>query len=409
MKKNFNIIISGGGTGGHVFPAISIAQALKEMAPGSNILFVGARGKLEMEKVPAAGFDIVGLPVMGFQRRLTYKNVLFFYYLFVSMIRSFFLVKRFKPDLVLGVGGYASGPVLRMAGWFNIPVAIQEQNSYAGITNRLLAKKAHKIFVAYEGMEKYFPAGKIFFTGNPVRMDLIQTSGKDKKQEALHYFRLNPGRKTILALGGSLGARTINESIQAHFDTLLENEIQVIWQSGKLYYQEIRTWFSGLSGHEAEANHSGIESEPRQKNDHPGSDKNGPKTDESHAPVRIFDFISRMDLAYAAADLIISRAGAGTISELCLVGKPVVLVPSPNVAEDHQTHNAKAIENIGGGILVRDQEAREKLVADAIALVEDEEKCNRFAKNITKLGMPDSSKMIAGEILKIYPGKHSEP
>lgn len=359
------IIISGGGTGGHVFPAISIGQALLDIHPDCELLFVGARGKLEMQKVPAAGFNIIGLPVTGFQRRLTYRNALFFWYLLVSMIKSRAILKKFKPDAVVGVGGYASGPVLRMAAWRNIPVLIQEQNSYAGITNRLMAGKAAKICVAYHGMEKYFPADRIVFTGNPVRKDILDL--KDKNREAMEFFDLDKEKKVLLVLGGSLGARTINESIMMHLDKLLASNIQLIWQTGKGYYRQIREVTKAKSA-----------------------------TD-----LKIMDFISRMDHAYAAADVIVSRAGAGTISELCLVAKPVVLVPSPNVAEDHQTHNARALKEINGGELVTDGEAGEKLVDTILSLIRDEARCRQFSGNIRKLAMPEASEDIAREIIRM--------
>jgi UDP-N-acetylglucosamine--N-acetylmuramyl-(pentapeptide) pyrophosphoryl-undecaprenol N-acetylglucosamine transferase len=365
QKKNKNIIISGGGTGGHVFPAISIANAIKQIAPDSNILFVGALGKIEMDKVPAAGYQIIGLPVAGLQRRITYKNIVFIFKLIKSLRLSKKIIKDFQPDVVVGVGGYASGPVLYMANRKRIPTLVQEQNSYAGITNKLLAKKAQKIFVAYEGMEKYFPKEKIILTGNPIRQDLLGQMGS--KTEAAEHFNLNKDKKTVLVIGGSLGARTINQSIMAHMDTIGHSDIQLLWQTGKYYYKDAKA----------------VVEKSEYKN------------------IRVLDFIVRMDYAYSLADVIISRAGAGTISELCLVGKPVVLVPSPNVAEDHQTKNAMALVNKNAAIMVKDSTAETELVDRLLNLVHDKDKMIDLSKNIQRMALRDSAKIIAEEVLKL--------
>ncbi len=364
-KKNKNIIISGGGTGGHVFPAISIANAIKEIEPESNILFVGALGKIEMEKVPAAGYQIIGLPIAGLQRRITYKNIVFIFKLMRSLNRSKKIIKKFKPDVVVGVGGYASGPVLYMANRKNIPTLIQEQNSYAGITNKLLAKKAEKICVAYEGMEKYFPTEKIILTGNPIRQDLLDKMGS--KTDAAEHFKMDKDIKTVLVIGGSLGARTINQSIMADIDKIGQNDIQILWQTGKYYYEDAKAIV----------------------------EKSGYKN------IKVLDFIVRMDYAYSLADVIISRAGAGTISELCLVGKPVVLVPSPNVAEDHQTKNAIALVNKNAAVMVKDNNAKNQLVDLVLNLIYDNDEMHNLSGNIKGMALRDSAKIIAKEVLKL--------
>jgi UDP-N-acetylglucosamine--N-acetylmuramyl-(pentapeptide) pyrophosphoryl-undecaprenol N-acetylglucosamine transferase len=365
MNRSHKILISGGGTGGHVFPAISIANALKDMEQDTDILFVGADHKMEMQRVPAAGYKIVGLPVTGFQRRLSFKNVMFFYNLLVSMIRAKKIVDSFNPDVVVGVGGYASGPVVRAAASKGVPVLLQEQNSYAGVTNRILSKKADRICVAYDGMERYFPAEKILITGNPVRQDLHDISGK--KNEAIAWFGVKENRKVILVLGGSLGARSINESILKNIDRIIESGIEIIWQTG-------------INGYDAAREQLG-------------------KTDASC--VHIYDFITRMDLAYAVADLVISRAGAGTISELCLTGKPSILVPSPNVAEDHQTKNAMALVNRNAAVLVRDEESVSELVPKAVEIAGNNVRLEELKKNISEMAYPDSARQIAGEVLKL--------
>ncbi len=364
MSK-LKFIVSGGGTGGHIYPAISIANALKERYPDCEILFVGAEGKMEMEKVPAAGYEIVGLPIRGLQRSLSVENLKFVPRLLKSIRKAKKVIRDFQPDAVIGVGGYASGPLLRVAGKMGIPTLIQEQNSYAGITNKLLAKKAKKICVAYEGMERFFPAEKIVLTGNPVRNDLLDIA--DKRTDAIAFFGLHPNRKTILIIGGSLGARTINESVLNALNAVSQAEVQVIWQTGKYYYKKIKDELKGW--------------------DLPY--------------VKVHDFLSRMDLAYAAADLVISRAGAGTISELCLIEKPCLLVPSPNVSEDHQTKNAMALVNKNAAIMVRDVEAIKEMIPAALNLLNDKEKCEELAKNSKALAKPDAAKDIACEIEKI--------
>lgn len=365
-KKQLNkIIISGGGTGGHIFPAISIANALKALQPDMDILFVGALGRMEMEKVPAAGYKIIGLPISGFQRKLSLGNVKVIAQLLYSLMKARKVISDFKPDVAVGVGGYASGPLLRIASQKGIPTVIQEQNSYAGVTNKLLAKKAAKICVAYEGMERFFPAGKIIMTGNPVRQDLIKIAGK--RDEALEFFGLYKTKKTILILGGSLGARTVNDSIAAGLERLGKENFQVIWQTGPRYFEEMK-----------------------QKTDASGA-----------ANVKAMAFISRMDLAYAAADLVVSRAGAGTISELCLVEKASILVPSPNVAEDHQTKNALALTNKNAAILVKDADAKNTLVDTMIAYISNPDELQRLSTNIAKMAEHDSAKRIAQEILKL--------
>ena len=363
--KNKNIIISGGGTGGHIFPAISIANAIKEIEPETNILFVGALGKIEMDKVPAAGYEIIGLPVAGLQRKLTLKNISFIFKLISSLNKSKKIIKDFKPDVVVGVGGYASGPVLREANKKGVPTLIQEQNSYAGITNKLLAKKAKKICVAYENMERYFPKKKIILTGNPVRQDLLEKMGS--REEAINHFELKQEKKTILIIGGSLGARTINQSVIKDISKIGDSEYQLLWQTGKYYYEDAKKT----------------------------ADEAGYKN------IKVLDFIKRMDMAYAAADAIISRAGAGTISELSLVGKPVILVPSPNVAEDHQTKNAMALVDKEAAVMIKDIEAREKLIGTVLELIKNTEQTNKLSDNIKGLALNNSAKIIAEEVLKL--------
>jgi len=366
QKQNLKIIISGGGTGGHIFPAISIANELKHRLPDCEILFVGAEGKMEMEKVPAAGYKIIGLPVRGFQRKLTFQNISFFYKLFVSMIRAKKILNSFKPNIVVGVGGFASGPILKAATKMKIPTLIQEQNSYAGVTNKLLASKVNKICVAYENMERFFPKEKIVFTGNPVRQNLHDLSSK-KREEAVFHFGIQANQKTILVIGGSLGARTINYSISKGLSKIVENKFQLIWQTGKEYFEEAKNVAANF------------------------------KTDS----VKVVDFISRMDLAYAISDIVISRAGASTISELCMVKKPSILVPSPNVAEDHQTKNAMALFNNDAAMMIADSEAEEKLVNEAIRLLNDEFLINVYRENCAKMAVSNSSEKIVNEILSI--------
>jgi UDP-N-acetylglucosamine--N-acetylmuramyl-(pentapeptide) pyrophosphoryl-undecaprenol N-acetylglucosamine transferase len=364
-QRHKRIIISGGGTGGHIFPAISVANALRRIEPGIEILFVGAEGRMEMEKVPAAGYKITGLPVSGFQRKMTIKNLTVLFRLFKSLILAKQILKEFKPDVVVGVGGYASGPVLRQAGNMGIPTLIQEQNSYAGITNKLLAKKASRICVAYDNMEKYFPAEKIIKTGNPVRHTYDNL--ENLHSEALRFFGLKKEIPVILVLGGSLGAGTINRSLLNSVLKLKDSGCQWLWQTGKNYINNVMDIVKPLDA------------------------KN----------ISIHDFINRMDYAYAAADVIISRAGAGTISELCLVGKPVILVPSPNVAEDHQTRNALALTYHNAAILIRDKEAMKRLVNEALNLVSNKTERKSLSENITKMADRDADVRIANEILKV--------
>lgn len=364
------IIISGGGTGGHIFPAISIANAIRERWPDSDILFVGAQGRMEMERVPAAGYPIVGLPVAGLNRKNILKNFSVLAKLLKSMLQARKIIADFKPDIAVGVGGYASGPVLKAAAARKIPTLLQEQNSYAGVTNKILAKKAAVICVAYDEMDRFFPKEKIVVTGNPTRQDLIVS--EQSKAEGYIHFGLDPKRKTILMIGGSLGAKTLNDSIVKSFGELSESDVQVIWQCGKYYYKEMQ-----------ELQKNGL----------------------IPANVFLFDFVSRMDLAYSVADLIISRAGAGSISEFCLLEKPVVLVPSPNVAEDHQTQNALALVSRDAAILIPDADAREKLFGTAMHLVNDEEKLKALSFNISKLAQRNSASRIVDEIEKILSEK----
>lgn len=365
-KKRLKIIISGGGTGGHIFPAVSIANALKEINPEVEILFVGAEGKMEMEKVPAAGYKIVGLPVVGFHRKLTIRNLSFPFKLLRSMNLAKKIVKNFNPNVVVGVGGYASGPVLKVAQQLGIPTLIQEQNSYAGVTNRLLAKKAKAICVAYENMERYFPKETILLTGNPIRQGLSDIDLKS--DEAKKFFDIPEGNRVILVLGGSLGARTINESVLNGIDSLARMEnTTLLWQTGKLYYNDII----------------------------------GRLTSKSYENIKIFDFIHRMDLAYPIANVVVSRAGACTISELCLVGKPTILVPSPNVAEDHQTKNALALVNKGAAIMIKDSDANNDLISNIISVIEDEQTQKDLAKNIKELALPNAANDIALKVIDL--------
>jgi UDP-N-acetylglucosamine--N-acetylmuramyl-(pentapeptide) pyrophosphoryl-undecaprenol N-acetylglucosamine transferase len=359
------IIISGGGTGGHIFPAVAIANALKKLNPATEILFVGANGRMEMEKVPAAGYKIIGLDIQGIQRKSLWKNLLFPIKLLASLNQAGRVIKNFKPDAAVGVGGYASGPLLYAASGKGIPTLIQEQNSYAGITNKWLSKKAKKICVAFDGMDKFFPADKIVKTGNPVRKQSVDTAGK--REEALREFKLSPNKKVILVTGGSLGARTLNQSLMAGLDKLIAADVQLIWQTGKVYYAGIM--------------------EKLGENYHPN--------------IRIVEFLNRMDLAYAAADIIISRAGAGTIAELCIVGKPVILVPSPNVAEDHQTKNALALVQTNAAVFVTDAEAGVTLVNKALLLLQDKAQQELLGNNIKKLALPNADEVIAQHVIDI--------
>ncbi|OFX26410.1 MAG: undecaprenyldiphospho-muramoylpentapeptide beta-N-acetylglucosaminyltransferase [Bacteroidetes bacterium GWA2_31_9] len=364
-QRNIKIIISGGGTGGHVFPAISIANALKAKDKNIDILFVGAIGKMEMEKVPAAGYKIVGLPVMGFHRKFTFKNFLFFFKLLSSMLKAGNVVTSFKPDVVVGVGGFASGPILRVASRRNNPALIQEQNSYPGVTNKILAKSVNKICVAYEGLERYFPAEKIIITGNPVRQDLENIF--EKKEEALKHFDLAGNKRVILIVGGSLGARTVNLSLYNHIKKLIDSKVQIIWQTGKEFFPQAEELVKKLNCKD----------------------------------IKVFSFVSRMDLAYSVADLVVSRAGASTISELCLVHKPAIFVPSPNVAEDHQTKNAMAMITHNAAMMVEDKEAEKILVDLALDLVKDDFRLSVLRENIAKMAYKNSANLIADEILKL--------
>lgn len=371
------IIISGGGTGGHIFPAVSIANAIKELRPDAEILFVGAEGRMEMQRVPDAGYKIIGLPVAGFDRKHLWKNFAVLMKLARSQWKARRIIKQFRPQVAVGVGGYASGPTLKTAGMMGVPTLIQEQNSYAGVTNKLLAKKACKICVAYEGMEKFFPAEKIIMTGNPVRQNLFGHSVSH--EEAVRYFSLDPSKKTILILGGSLGARTINRTLTAGLDIIRQNPgIQFIWQTGKIYIDQVRDAIATAVGEAV--HHPHINAIPN---------------------LYVTDFIKDMANAYAAADLVISRAGAGSISEFCLLHKPVILVPSPNVAEDHQTKNALALVDKDAAIYVKDVEAQEKLLPVALATVKDSGKLKELSNNIAKLALPDSATIIAKEVLKL--------
>ncbi|MDD3567697.1 MAG: undecaprenyldiphospho-muramoylpentapeptide beta-N-acetylglucosaminyltransferase [Bacteroidales bacterium] len=365
-KKHLKAIISGGGTGGHIFPAISIANALREIIPEVEILFVGAEGKMEMEKVPAAGYNIVGLPVVGFHRKLTLRNLAFPFKLIRSLQKAKRVVKGFNPDVVVGVGGYASGPVLRIAQQLGIPTLIQEQNSFAGVTNKLLAKKAKAICVAYEGMDRYFPIEKIILTGNPIRQGLGNIL--PKTDEAHSFFDVPKGNKVVLVVGGSLGARSINHSILGDIDKFIEAKgVTLIWQTGKLYIEDIKGRMKG-------------------------------KTTEN---IKVFDFINRMDLAYSIADLVISRAGACTISELCMVGKPAILVPSPNVAEDHQTMNAQALATRDAAILVKDSDAPQRLAKEALDVITDDKRLDTLSINIKKMALPNAANDIATKVIEV--------
>ena len=366
MKENLKIIISGGGTGGHIFPAVSIANAIKELQPNTEILFVGAEGRMEMHRVPAAGYPIKGLPVAGFDRKNLLKNIPVLIKLFKSQRLARKIVKDFRPHAAVGVGGYASGPTLKVAGSMGIPTLLQEQNSYAGVTNKLLAKQAKKICVAYEGMERFFDKSKIILTGNPVRQGLLNHS--IQREEAISSFGLDPQKKTVLILGGSLGARTINQCLMANLDKVKSSGVQFIWQTGKIYIEEARKAV-------AQAGELPM--------------------------LHVTDFISDMATAYSAADLVISRAGAGSISEFCLLQKPVILVPSPNVAEDHQTKNALALVNKNAALYVKDAEAKDLLLDKAIEAVNQPELLKNLSKNIAELAFTDSANVIAKEVIKL--------
>jgi len=368
-QKELRVIISGGGTGGHIFPAVSIANAIKAQRPDAKILFVGAIGRMEMQRVPAAGYEIKGLPICGFDRKNLLKNIKVLYKIWKSQRMAKQIIREFKPLVAVGVGGYASGPTLNKAAAMGIPCLIQEQNSYAGVTNKLLAKKAEKICVAYEGMERFFPAEKIILTGNPVRQALLDAT--ISREEAIKAQALDPAKKTILLVGGSLGARTINESVLQHLDLVRSSNVQFIWQTGKYYSAEIAKRLQGME----------------------------------IPNLKVTDFITDMGAAYRAADLVISRAGASSISEFCLIGKPVILVPSPNVAEDHQTKNALALSTKDAAIYVKDSEAPSTLLELAVKTVNDEARLKSLSENILKLALPDSAKIIADEVIRLAEGK----
>jgi UDP-N-acetylglucosamine--N-acetylmuramyl-(pentapeptide) pyrophosphoryl-undecaprenol N-acetylglucosamine transferase len=360
--QNLKFILSGGGTGGHIYPAIAIANELKVRFPDSEILFVGASNKMEMQKVPQSGYPIKGLWIAGIQRKLTFDNALFPIKLLDSLLKSRTIIRQFKPDVVIGTGGFASGPLLRVAGFAGIPTVLQEQNSFPGITNKWLSKKASKICVAYENLEQFFPKNKIVLTGNPVRQDLVDS--KQKRQEGVEFFKLDSKKKTILVLGGSLGARRINQLIAKELFNFSSQNVQLIWQCGKLYNEEY-THFN------------------------------------DNENIQVLPFIDRMDLAYAAADVIISRAGASSVSELCLVGKPTLFIPSPNVAEDHQTKNANAIVNKKGALLIEESELDTQFTSTINSLLNDEELQKNLSENLLKLARPNATKDIVDEIVKL--------
>lgn len=371
MNDELRVIISGGGTGGHIFPAVSIANEIKAKRPDAKILFVGAEGRMEMQRVPAAGYPIKGLPIAGFNRKNLLKNIPVLFKILESRRMARRILRDFRPQVAVGVGGYASGPTLNVAESMGIPTLLQEQNSYAGVTNKLLAKKARKICVAYDGMSRFFPADKILFTGNPVRQNLLE--GTVQKDDAVRSFGLVPGKRTILVIGGSLGARTLNESILGNLPLVKQqNNVQFVWQTGKYYSSAIK-----------------------EELDRRGCPDN----------LKVMDFIADMKQAYAAADLVISRAGAGSISEFCLLGKPVILVPSPNVAEDHQTKNALALVQKNAALYVPDADARRSLLPLAINTVADHEKLESLSRNIIQLARPNAASDIADEVIKLAEGK----
>lgn len=361
MMTKYKFILSGGGTGGHIYPAIAIANELKLQFPDAEFLFVGARDKMEMQKVPQAGYEIKGLWIAGLQRKLTLQNMMFPLKLASSLLESRRIIKKFKPNVVIGTGGFASGPLLQAAGSAGIPTVVQEQNSFPGITNKLLSKKANKICVAYQNLERFFPKEKIVLTGNPVRQDLIDIDSK--RDEAISFYGLDLNKKTLLVLGGSLGARRINQLIEKELQNFLSQDVQVIWQCGKLYFEDYKKY-------------------------------NQPN-------VKVVDFIERMDFVYAASDVIISRAGASSVSELCIVGKPVIFIPSPNVAEDHQTKNAQAIVDAKGAILLKESELESQFSIVFEALLKDQGKQKQLSDNIKKLAMPNATKVIVEEIKKL--------
>ena len=367
MKKEYRIIVSGGGTGGHIFPALSIADAIKSKYPEAKILFVGADNRMEMQRVPDAGYEIVGLPIAGFDRKNLLKNFKVLWLILKSQLMAKRVIKKFAPHAAVGVGGYASGPTLKMAASMGIPTLIQEQNSYAGVTNKILAKNADMICVAYDGMERFFPKKKIMLTGNPVRKSLIEM--KTNRSEAIKKIGLDESKKCVLIVGGSLGARSINEAVLANIETIRENgNIQFIWQTGKLYFEEMKERCAAIG---------------------------------KPANLTVTDFVSDMAAALGAADLVVSRAGAGSISEFALLGKAVILVPSPNVSEDHQTKNAMALVDKGAAIHIPDSKAKEELVKVAVETVLDQEKIATLEKNVEKLGKPNAAEVIANEVIRL--------
>ncbi|MFV8368270.1 undecaprenyldiphospho-muramoylpentapeptide beta-N-acetylglucosaminyltransferase [Flavobacterium sp. LB2R40] len=366
--KQYKFILSGGGTGGHIYPAIAIANELKSRFPDAEFLFVGAKDKMEMQKVPQAGYKIIGLWIAGLQRRLTFDNTLFPIKLISSLLKARTIIKQFKPDVVIGTGGFASGPLLQIAAIAGVPTIIQEQNSYPGITNKLLSKNANKICVAYENLERFFPKQKMIVTGNPVRQDLIDIDSK--REQAIRNFGLDSKKKTLLVLGGSLGARRVNQLIAKEVLTFAAHNVQVIWQCGKLYIEHYKRF-------------------------------------EEHENIQIHSFIDRMDLAYAAADIVISRAGASSVSELCIVGKPVIFIPSPNVAEDHQTKNAQAILDKKGALLLKESELDSQFSLVFESLLKDQEKQNQLGENIKQLARPEATKQIVDEIIKLVESRKS--
>ena len=360
MKK-LKFILSGGGTGGHIYPAVAIANELKSRFPDAEFLFVGAKDKMEMQKVPQAGYKIEGLWIAGLQRKITLQNAMFPFKLINSLWKSRSIIKEFKPNVVIGTGGFASGPLLQMANMLHIPTVIQEQNSYPGITNKILSKKANKICVAYENLERFFPKEKMVLTGNPVRQDLIDI--ESKRAEAIQYFNLDANKKTLLVLGGSLGARKVNQLIEKELKNFQAQDVQVIWQCGKFYFEDYNK-YNGNS-------------------------------------VQVLAFIDRMDLVYAAADIVISRAGASSVSELCIVGKPVIFIPSPNVAEDHQTKNAQSIVDRKGALMIKESELDSLFGLVFEAMLKDQGKQIQLSKNIKHLALPNATKQIVDEIVKL--------
>lgn len=366
MEKELRVIISGGGTGGHIFPAVSIAKAIRTLRPDAKILFVGAQGRMEMQRVPAAGYEIKGLPISGFDRKNLFKNIGLPFKLLRSWAMAYSIIRKFRPQVAVGVGGYASYPTLKVASWLHIPTLIQEQNSFAGKANIRLAKKAARCCVAFEGMERFFPADRIMLTGNPVRKQMLETDLT--REQAINSLGLNPKSKTVLIVGGSLGARTLNESVLTHLDEIKTSGVQFIWQTGKYYHGQILDEL---------------------------------KTKGLPENLKVMDFITDMGAAYRAADLVISRAGASSVSEFCLIGKPVIMVPSPNVTEDHQTKNAMALVNKQAALIVRDADAKQQLIELAIKTVEDDAKLRSLSENVLKLALPDSANVIALEVIKI--------